>query len=175
MHFYSSAPVSEQPGASRCPCCCRWFRSAGGRAVHRCRVPDADSVLVPTVSLFVSRLRYPLFVSRSRYPLFVNRLRYPLFVSRSRYPLFVSRSRYPLFVSRSRYPLFVSRSRYPLFVSRLRLHSAAHIIVRCVGVVFQGHPVSPDTTTDVVSSAMLIERTLNMPADVDAVSDGRKI
>ena len=44
-----------------------------------------------------------------------------------------------------------------------------------VGVVFEGHPVSPDTTVDVVSSAMLIEKTLNLPAGVDAVSDGRKI
>ena len=27
-------PVFEQPGASRCPRCYRWFGSAGGRAVH---------------------------------------------------------------------------------------------------------------------------------------------
>ena len=64
--------------------------------------------------------------------------------------------------------------RHPLFVSRSRLHSAARVIVRCVDV-FEGHPASPDTTVDVVSSAMLIERTSNLPADVDTVYDGRKI
>ena len=65
--------------------------------------------------------------------------------------------------------------RLPLSLSRLRLYSAAHINVRCVGVVFEGHAVSPDTIVDVVSSAMLIERTLSLPVDMDAVSDGRRI
>ena len=32
-------PISEQQGAAQCPQCFKWFRSEGGRAVHRC-VPD---------------------------------------------------------------------------------------------------------------------------------------
>ena len=61
--------------------------------------------------------------------------------------------------------------RHPLSVSWLRLYSAAHVIVRCLGDVFEGHPVSPDTIADTVSSAMLIER----PVGVNAVSDGHRI
>ena len=72
-----------------------------------------------------------------------------------------------------RLPLSLSRS--SLSLSRLRFYSAAHVIVRCVGVVFEGHAVSPDTIVDVVSSAMLIERTLSLPVDMDAVSDSRRI
>ena len=53
MHFYFSTRqllVSEQLAALKCPRCYRWFRSAGRRAVHRCKVSKADSVLVPTSS-----------------------------------------------------------------------------------------------------------------------------
>ena len=100
--FTHQLPVSKQPGASRCTRCYQRFRCAGGRAVHRCRVPSANSVLVPTSSLSVGRSS--------------------------------------------------------LSVGRLRLYSAAHVIVHCVGVVL-GHPVSPDSIVDVVSRAMLIKRT----------------
>ena len=32
-----SLPVQDQPGARQCPNCQRWFKSAGGMAVHKCR------------------------------------------------------------------------------------------------------------------------------------------
>ena len=112
MHFYSRLPVSEQPDASRYPRCYRWFRSAGGCTVHRYRVPDADSVLVPTS--------------------------------------------------------------FPVCEQVTSLQCSPCHCSLC-GCCFQGHPVSPDTIVDVVSSAMLIERTLSLPADVDIVSDGHRI
>ena len=34
-------PIADQIGSRKCPACKRWFRSAGGLAVHKCR-PDGD-------------------------------------------------------------------------------------------------------------------------------------
>ena len=72
-------------------------------------------------------------------------------------------------------PVLVPRHSLFVFVSRLRRYSAACVIVRCVGVVFERHLSSPDTTVDAVSSAMLTESTFNLPGDVDADSDGRMV